>query len=290
MAVGHYANLISHETVGEYNIERDDIHLRLDHSMLARYCLDGVPAAAKVAFRSIGYSDEDFNSDILKRKPNGVWVLSFGADSWVCLYRHKATGCLIPFVNDIPGVTDPTKIPANERAKVISSPQKLSAIECLERDFEFAGLISEEQYKSNLQRVFNSMPSASVAFVMTFKDFYGPNNTKADSVVRLNRWTEEVQSQYGNVQLLPFMRFVHSNDDLLPDGHGKRMLYFRMFQYVRERASSGFRISNIREAPTMALQFNSQSSGTAETVFSPFPQSVTKLADLLEEQQQPRSE
>src|SRR5205823_9343530 len=96
-AIDHYARMASSEVAGEYNLVRDGIHIRLDHSLLTRYAIEGVPKDAAAAFYRLGYIPDDFNSSLFTRRRPGRWVLSLLADLSVALYRHNATGALIPF-------------------------------------------------------------------------------------------------------------------------------------------------------------------------------------------------
>ncbi len=77
----HYFRVISAEVRGEYNISRNDITLRLDHSLITRYAVNGIPPAAIDAARALGYVPEDFRSPVFSDPRSGCWVMSFLPDS-----------------------------------------------------------------------------------------------------------------------------------------------------------------------------------------------------------------
>jgi hypothetical protein len=173
---------------------------------------------------------------ILNRK---LWVLSYTPDFWVPVYRHNNTGTLIPFAfMDLKGVTNPTEIPRVERASLISNPHMLSAIDALEREFTYLGFIGESDFKSNLQVIFDAVPKDSRALVILNKEYYGKHDVEkaaARPTINVNRWTADVAKKYENVELLPITSFIQSPEDI-GDDHYHRMVYFRMFNYIKECA------------------------------------------------------
>ena len=96
-AIDHYARMVASEVAGEYNLVRNGIHIRLDHSLLTRYAIEGVPDDAAAAFYRLGYTSEDFSSSLFAHRRAGRWVLSLLADFWIALYRHNATGFFFRF-------------------------------------------------------------------------------------------------------------------------------------------------------------------------------------------------
>src|ERR1700750_1277158 len=44
MNIGHYFGSSALGGGGEHNIQRNSVHLRLDHSLIGRYCIEGAPS------------------------------------------------------------------------------------------------------------------------------------------------------------------------------------------------------------------------------------------------------
>jgi FkbH-like protein len=84
--IGFYAGLTTPAVVGEYDIVRDGMALRLDHSMCGRYCLEGVPSQAMAAFKMLGFNEEDFRSEVLQRRAR-------------CICDELRTGCLVAAIS-----------------------------------------------------------------------------------------------------------------------------------------------------------------------------------------------
>ena len=61
-AVEHYARLVSANVRGEYNFVRHGLDYRINHSLLTRYAIEGLPERAAQAVYRLGYAPEDFRS------------------------------------------------------------------------------------------------------------------------------------------------------------------------------------------------------------------------------------
>jgi FkbH-like protein len=241
MNIDHYARMLTPQVAGEYNIIRNGLNLRLDHTLIARYSVESIPADAMNAFAKIGYLPDDFKSKIFSTRPQGLWVLSFFPDFWVPVYRHNLTGALIPFVFvEVEGVQNPTEIPREERHSLIKNPHMLRAIEVLERDFTYQGFIAESDFKENLRVIFDVVPKDSLALVILNKEFHGARDIPEAAhkpTVSVNKWTAEVASEYAKVEIVPMTQFVQSPGDILEDNHFNRMVYFRLFNFIKDRAT-----------------------------------------------------
>ncbi|HEX3439389.1 MAG TPA: hypothetical protein VHT93_03505 [Pseudolabrys sp.] len=237
MNIGHYFGASALEVVGEHNIQRNSVHLRLDHSLIGRYCIEGAPVAAMEPFVALGYYQDDFKSELFSRRPQGIWAFSFGADHWTPLFRHNRTGALIPFCRMMPGVADPTTVAAAERAIRIANARVREAIDVLERDFSYVGLTSEALFKANLRVMFDRVPRDAQAFVLLNRDFFGPDDTPAAHVINFNLWICDIASEYANIEPIEPAKFAQSREDFLLDGHFSRPAYFRLFNYIKERSA-----------------------------------------------------
>jgi hypothetical protein len=243
----HYARMISHDVRGEYNLVRDGIDLRIDHSLIARYAIEGISPEATRAFRKLGYADEDFESKLFRERPSGVWVLSFMPDFWVPLYRHKETGVSIPFV--CLDAQNPTAIPADERPARIKNKALLPAISALSRDYEFLGLMGEHDTKKNLVSVLKQIPSDSVIFLILNKEYYGQYDVPEAArvpTINANRWSREAAKLFPNTKVLSMSDFVRAPSDFLPNNnHFDRMVYFRLFNRIKDYFGTTLSVQNV---------------------------------------------
>ena len=81
-------------------------------------------------------------------------MLSLLADLWVALYRHNATGALIPFLG-APGngLLNVLELPDTERQKIAANPSIAAALDTLAREFSYVGRIPETVFKANLEAI-----------------------------------------------------------------------------------------------------------------------------------------
>jgi hypothetical protein len=249
MVVEHYARMVSPRVFGEYNIERNGLAVRLDHTLLTRYAIEGLPTNAAAAFAVLGYQPDDLKSEIPSMRSPATLVLSYTPDFWVPVYRHRQTGALIPFpFLGVKGVRNPTEIPRPQREQLIKNPNLLNAVDVLEREFTYLGLIGESDFKSNLRVILNAVPRDSQIILILHREFYGDGTVPevaAPPIMNVNRWTTEVADEYDNVETVPITQFIQSPDDMI-DGiaHYNRMVYFRLFNYIKDIATHGTSSNN----------------------------------------------
>src|SRR5438477_539613 len=239
-AIDHYARMVSSEVTGEYNLVRDGIHIRLDHSLLTRYAIEGVPQEAAAPFYRLGYIPDDFSSPLFARRRSGRWVLSLLADLWVALYRHNATGALIPFLG-APGngLLNVLELPDTERQKIAANPSIAAALDTLAREFSYVGRIPETVFKANLEAILQAIPDGSQAFVILHKEFFGQDDTpatRAKAGIEFNRWMRDVAEGFPDATCLSMTDFVESRADIHPDNHFHRLVYYRVFEHINGTA------------------------------------------------------
>src|SRR2546423_646503 len=173
-AVEHYARLVSANVRGEYNFVRNGLDYRINHSLLTRYAIEGLPEGAAQAVYRLGYAPEDFRSALFSDPLPGHWILNLLPDQWVALYRHKETGTLIPFVvaaqRRQPNACELTDA---QRRELTDNPAALTALETLAREFSYAGHITGPIFKGNLHTILQAIPEESKIFIILNKQYYG---------------------------------------------------------------------------------------------------------------------
>jgi FkbH-like protein len=241
IAVGHYLSVSAEKIYGEYNSVRNGVAITFQHSMFGRYAIEGIKAEALAAMRRLGYQDHDFIS-FLSEKPRAgvpaVWVLSFWSDFNGRLYKHKATGAMLPLA--LPGLRRAQEL------KEAGAPGG-DAFDWLEQDYEFVGHTPPVVFQRNLRMILERAPRETHVFVLLSDE----NITQPDGRVvinqarrRMNRLTTDVTGDFSNVTLLPMGDFILSPDDLKKDRHYDRRVYFRVFERImQELGRAGLRVA-----------------------------------------------
>jgi FkbH-like protein len=253
-AVTHYFNVVARDVHREFNTTRDGANMRFDHTVFARYALNGITAPAKAAFTALGYLDEDYGSFLtalprsgetpLPRSDetpapaggNAAWVLSFWADADFALYRHKATGLSVPL--SLEGVQ------TNQRDMSIVDPDRpefksvADKLRILQSDFEYTGMIGEAEFKENVRMILGRAPQDARVFVLMANELI--RNDDGKMVVppkkrRLNGWVRDVAVDFRNVELVNIRDFVLDDPEMKSNNHFDRMVYFRVFKHIMKR-------------------------------------------------------
>jgi len=238
LAVSHYFTMMAREVHGEYNFVRDGSNLRLEHSMFARYGLLGVDAASRHALQVLGFQDQDFGSVIpgLPQDGAGVWLLSFWTDADYALYRHKKTGAMAPLAL-------PNGVVTNMRNLIALTDEESGAepdfLRYLREEFEFVGRITEADFKSNVRLILSRAPALARVFILQANESIprpGKPPAVAQNKKQINGWVGAVAAEFPNVELLAIRDFVEDEREVVSVNHFDRMVYFRVFRHIAQRA------------------------------------------------------
>jgi FkbH-like protein len=248
-AITHYFGLYAKTVVAEWNFLRAGISIRADHSLIMRYAAAGLPDDRLNLLARLGYLRQDFESLVLGRNsPSGVVrLVSFWADAEVPLYRHRESGFIIPFWLVGAQQHDLTTWSSETFLAGVNHPEARAALDVLRTEFECIGLQTETMLEENLAWIFSSVPAKGPMFVLL------PNDTAANGVrhpgnAHLRRSISAVSARYRNVRLVDVKHFIKTADDLHDINHFDRMVYFRLYEYLKD---------NIRNAGATAEFFTS---------------------------------
>lgn len=238
-AVSHYFNMVSEEVHREFNTIRRGANLRLDHTMFARFALQGVSAGARDAFARLGYEAEDFTTVIptLPVQSKGAWILSFWADADFALYRHRATREAVPL--SLAGMQTNMRN-VNEIDSPAADDEDLrNILRIVAEEFDYVGMIAETDFKENLALILSTAPKTVPVFILLANERNEEPRARAGSNKRLlNAWTRQVAAGYPNVELLDVTSFVLNAPERITHNHFDRMVYFRVFQHIMEKIGS----------------------------------------------------
>jgi FkbH-like protein len=237
-AVTHYFNMVARDVIREFNTTRDGANMRFDHTVFARYALQGLPEPAKAAFATLGYRNEDYTSRLadLPQGGNAAWVLSFWADADFALYREKQTGHSVPL--SLNGVQ------TNLRDMTIVDPDRpefataAAMLRTLQAGFDFTGMIGEAEFKANARMILDRAPPRARVFILMANELI--RNDDGRMVVppkkrRLNDWVRDIAVDYPNAELVDIRDFILDDPEMKTNNHFDRMVYFRVFQHIMQR-------------------------------------------------------
>ncbi len=219
-AVTHYFGMVADQLVTEFDSIRSGKRVLWQHSMFARYAIEGLSEADFHAASLLGYQTDDFRSDLRRaREQTGtaVWLLSFVADASGKLYRHRRTGVLLPIMLDL-----------TDEDKHAASPE-------LANEFELVGTTPEQDFKYNLRLILQRAPAQARVFILMPKEGH---RTPAGKFwvnrprTALNDWTREIAANFGHVALLPVVDFCAPEERETPGTHYDRMTYFRIYEHI----------------------------------------------------------
>lgn len=224
----HYFQAHAPSVTGEYNTVRDGKQIRIDHSVCLRQAITGVSAEALAAVEKLGYVKEDFETNYFAHsgdKP--IWLFSNWVDINSTLYRHKATGIMVPF-----------KVPKPNQSRRPVDPDRVAYV--LE-NFEPVAY-GEDEIRATLELILSKIPAhGSIFFLMP------PEPDEEDEVGRSRRRRQqfsklirEATGRYPNAHLVSFDDFILDRSEIHNDNnsHFDRKVYYRVFERIKAIALS----------------------------------------------------
>jgi hypothetical protein len=239
-AISHYFGMVAGQVIEEFNTVRSGAMPLICHSVMAMHAMHGIAPEAIEAARPFGYIEEDFSSFLASTKPAGraVWVLGFTIESGAGLYRHNATGALIPVA--LQGAKGPLK--DLTRRDPDESGADPAIVEHLRAHFSHVGVVPDDVFRDNVRTILASAPAGTKIFILLANEQLRTLKGRIKTVpgaVRRNELVRQTASEFPFVELLRVPDFVQSADEI-PAGqasHFDRMVYFRMFQHIMSRVA-----------------------------------------------------
>jgi FkbH-like protein len=228
-ATMHYFSLVADQIVGEFDALRDGKRMIWQHSMFARYAIEGIGPEQRQAACSLGYGGEDYNSYLAKpvtTSGTAVWIFSFVADAGAKLYRHRQTGVMLPLAPTAQMMADD-----GPKAPLVD-PAIAGEIAA---NWEFLNDTPEPDFKYNLRLILGQAPPGTHIFIILPKE--GHLNPQGAMYwhkprVALNKWTLEVIADFPQVQSMRIVDFCADEERLKPGTHYDRMTYYRIYAHI----------------------------------------------------------
>ncbi len=238
-AVTHYFSLSTPDVVAEWNFLRSGIAIRSDHSLMLRYAIEGLPNGVLPVIEVLGYRPEDFETRVFGcHSPKGVArILSFWADAEVPLYRHRKLDLVIPFWLVGAQQHDLTTWTSEKLDSSIRRPEMRVALDALRSNFEYVGLQDESGLVRNMTVILNSVPEGDVTYILLPNEV-GDGGMIHSGNARLRRWIQAATTRYKDVSLIDVARFVRGAHERHDINHFHRMVYFRLYESIRDHIVS----------------------------------------------------
>jgi hypothetical protein len=238
-ALLHYFRTANAESHAEYNIYRNDMALRVEHSNFLRYAVEGISPAALNAAHQLGFTQEDFRTFLFEPQGQPLILLSFSADATKVLYRHRASGLCVScqLSARMPHSRDGRLQPMEQWPENDQLAWKLAAKQFLAGEFDYVGLISEHDFKHNLELLLYSVPVLAVVVIVETNEWHksesgAQHRSTAPSITTVNRWTREVCMEIPHVILLRMSDCIESEDEKIDILHFHSRVYHRLYQRI----------------------------------------------------------
>ncbi len=254
--LSHYFSMVAREVIEDFDTVRNGRTMPLNHSIFAHYALYGVPSGACEAFAHLGYTDADFTS-FIAAPPSGarmLWVLNFWTEAGANLYRHRATGALIPVAFN-PAAAKAMHAKFGARANDVRNWDRdapgvdAGVIDMLAREFDYVGNTPDDVLQATVTAMIARAPAGTMVIVLLANEqrlMSDGTTVTAEWVRRVNRLVRAAATPFAQAVLLDMREVIHSNADLVVDQPLKfqRAVFFRLYEAIMARWNVQYREIN----------------------------------------------
>ncbi len=231
-AVAHYVTLHAGSLFLRLNTSRAGIEIRRDHTQMLCYAIEdivGVGGERLAAMQALGYGIEDLQHPSAALLASRVWLLSFWADAYYQLYRHRTTGDIVPFSPASLGHADLFVLPDETVAGRQPTPEAVAALHYLRENYEPVGRIGEAAFKRNVRRILAEASAGTrILLLLMGEQPYEGMEDLADLHRQHNRWLTDLLPEFPLVTPLRMDDFVVAKRDLTGPTHYERLVYQRL--------------------------------------------------------------
>ena len=209
--------------------------------MIIGQAVAGLTPAQKEAAAKVGFLEQDFSTRIFDDFKDGhVVLLSFAVDVFTPMFRHRTSGFIAPVL--LPHVewegnrgTIQGDLEPHYRAAI----QKVADV--VQSEFEWAGYIEEQAFKSNLLGALNKVPKSTDVFILGMFEapvrINGVYHEPSERIIAINRWVREATFGRKNIHWLRMEDFAKPQDALTDHFHFHRLSYLRIFNSLQDTMS-----------------------------------------------------
>lgn len=239
-AIIHYFRFACEDVVGEYHIFRDGGVFRIEHTVLLRYAAEGLTPMQAEAARRLGFIETDFATRIYDSDDSAkkqIVILGFGADLTQPLYRHRASGLVLPFTVPINGriERDMQQVRDDEVPADLAAWSR-DALHFLQTEWDHLGGISPQDFEHNLsQAVARISPDVGI-YLLGYLDreyinAHGIIDPAAPRMKAFNDAMHNVAASFRNVTVIDLNPIVRDTE-ILDRLHFQRATLFRTYQAI----------------------------------------------------------
>jgi len=236
-SLSHYFSTGGARTVGEFNIQRNGLDVRRDHSIFLRYAIAGTTEEQQRELTRMGFDAEDYNLGLFNPSDQPVWLLSFWADADFPVYKHKTLDLYVPFNLQFPGRPgNLTETEFSALPKHLQTDWMADTLKHFAANYEYVGLTPREIFEENLRMLLDRAPHEALVYVLGNNEY---RKTPDDPKILMswkksaNDRTKEVLSRYTNAHFLDVHDFIKSDEEVENDpNHFNRIVYFRIYEHI----------------------------------------------------------
>ena len=239
-ALSHYFTMIADRVIEEFDSARLGQTPLINASLIASQAMHGLDPRAIADSAPLGFIPEDFETILAKDPPPGpaAWLLGFTIERPVAIYRHKATGMLLP--------ASVIALDISPEAMMRGAPNQAdpAVIAHLREKFEYFGRRPDERiddmFRDSLRQIFSRAGSDVGVFVLlgNARIINGDGSEGTSEGFRHhNAIIAEIAADFPNVELLSPLSFMTQAEMLALHSphHFDRIVYFRIFRHIANR-------------------------------------------------------
>ena len=242
----HYFQMDTPEIAGEFNYVRGGLAVRVDHSLMTRYAVEGLSAAQMEIFEALGYEAADFATAFAERtEASCLRILSTWIDTQNIVYRHKATGLLVPYkVRKFrsKGIQLTGPDPIEEEHLQDLSRRVRDGVKYLHENFEFVGVLPDDEADRNLDAIIAAVPEGQPLFLAAAAESAAEGmGARRQSMLFNRRVFRAIERHPGKAAIPLVFSELTGDDENISRSHFHRNVYYRVYQEIcaRYRALNG---------------------------------------------------
>ena len=246
-AIIHYFRFNSEDVVGEYHIFRNGGVFRIEHTVFLLYAAEGITPMQAEAAKRLGFIETDFTSRIYESTAGAekqTIILGFGADLTQPLYRHRASGLLLPFAVIINGWIDRDirQIPDDAVPHDVPGWMR-DALQSLRTEWDYLGRISPQDFEHNLFAAVTRIP-ANVSIHLLgyldreYVDTRGNVDPFSPHMMAYNDAMRNIADSFDNVTWIDINPIVQ-DQEIFDRLHFARSTLFRIYQAISKNIFAG---------------------------------------------------
>jgi FkbH-like protein len=242
--LAHYLSLSAVRVIEELDTHRIGQWPLLNHSVIAAQSMVGFDAELIRDAAPLGYIEEDFKPLLSGPVPEGraVWVFGFAIEHLAPMFRHRATGTVLPWsAVGLTGTVDEMMAGGD-----IGNADP-AVVAHLRAKFEYIGRRANEEVDSIFRESLRAILSRATDEVSVFIVLGGERRVTPDGreavahhMRSFNLFIREIVAEFPSVHLLEPLSFLTPAEiaPMREPNHFDRIAYYRMFKHITSTISS----------------------------------------------------